>query len=58
MVGDAEWDLLAAGRAGMLGIGVLSGGSPRSTLLECNPFRIYRDSKELGESLEELGLVR
>lgn len=55
-VGDAVWDLLAARRAGMLSVGVLSGGYGQAELLEAGAYRVYRDTAELHQSLDELGL--
>ncbi len=55
VVGDAVWDLLAARRAGMLGIGVLSGGYGEDELLRAGAYRVYRDAAELDRSLYELG---
>ena len=57
VVGDAVWDLLAARRAGMLSVGVLSGGYGEDELTRAGAFRVYRDAKELSESLDELGLL-
>jgi len=56
VVGDATWDLLAAWRARMLSIGVLSGGYGEDELTRAGAFRVYRDAEELAESLDELGL--
>jgi HAD superfamily hydrolase (TIGR01549 family) len=56
VVGDAVWDLLAARRAGMLSIGVLSGGYGADELQAAGAFRIYRDAGELRTSLDELGI--
>jgi HAD superfamily hydrolase (TIGR01509 family) len=56
VVGDSTWDLLAARRAGMLGIGVLSGGYGEDALAEAGAFRVYDDAKELLDSLDELGV--
>lgn len=55
-VGDAVWDLLAARRAGMLPIGVLSGGYSREELAVTAPYRIFENALELHQHLEELGL--
>lgn len=57
VVGDAVWDLLAARRAGMLSIGVLSGGYGEDELFRAGAFRVYRDTFELYESLDELGVL-
>jgi HAD superfamily hydrolase (TIGR01509 family) len=56
VVGDATWDLLAARRARMLSVGVLSGGYGEDELTRAGAFRVYRDAEELAESLDELGL--
>ena len=55
VVGDAVWDLLAARRAGMLSIGLLSGGYGADELLGAGAFRVYEDAAELHRSLDELG---
>jgi HAD superfamily hydrolase (TIGR01509 family) len=57
VVGDAVWDLLAARRAGMLSVGVLSGGYGEDELFRSGAFRVYRDTSELFESLDELGVL-
>ena len=55
VVGDAVWDLLAARRARMLSIGLLSGGYGADELLAAGAFRVYQDAAELRRSLDELG---
>ena len=57
VVGDAVWDLLAARRAGMLSIGLLSGGYGEDELSRAGAFRVYRDPRELLDALDELGLL-
>lgn len=57
VVGDAVWDLLAARRARMLSIGLLSGGYGEDELIQTGAFRVYRDAAELLTSLDELGVV-
>ncbi len=57
VVGDAVWDLLAARRAGMLSIGLLSGGYGEDELSRAGAFRVYRDTAELHQSLDELGVL-
>jgi len=57
VVGDAVWDLLAARRASMLSVGLLSGGYGEDELTRAGAFRVYRDADELRESLDELGIV-
>jgi HAD superfamily hydrolase (TIGR01509 family) len=58
VVGDAVWDLLAARRARMLSVGVLSGGYGADELIRAGAYRVYRDAAELSESLDELGVLR
>ena len=53
----AVWDLLAARRAGMLSVGLLSGGYGEDELVSSGAFRVYRDAEELHHSLDELGIV-
>ena len=57
VIGDAVWDLLAARRAGMLSIGLLSGGYGEDELSKAGAFRVYRDPAELHHSLDELGVL-
>jgi HAD superfamily hydrolase (TIGR01549 family) len=57
VVGDAVWDLLAARRARMLSIGLLSGGYGEDELTRAGAFRVYRDPVELLASLDELGVM-
>jgi HAD superfamily hydrolase (TIGR01549 family) len=57
VVGDAVWDLLAARRAGMLSVGVLTGGYGEDELIRAGAFRVYRDPAELRISLDELGVL-
>lgn len=57
VVGDAVWDLLAARRAGMLGIGLLSGRYGEDELTRAGAFRVFRDAGDLREWLDELGVL-
>jgi len=57
VVGDAVWDLLAARRAGMLSIGVLSGGYGEDELMRAGAFRVFRDAADLQGYLDELGVL-
>jgi HAD superfamily hydrolase (TIGR01509 family) len=57
VVGDAVWDLLAARRAGMLSVGVLSGGYGEDELIRAGAYRVYRDAAELDTWLDELGVL-
>jgi HAD superfamily hydrolase (TIGR01509 family) len=56
VVGDSIWDLLAAQRAGSLGIGVLSGGYGREELQAAGAYRVYADPADMLEHLEEVGV--
>jgi HAD superfamily hydrolase (TIGR01509 family) len=56
VIGDAVWDILAARRAGMLSIGLLSGGYGEDELSRAGAFRVYRDPADLHQSLDELGV--
>jgi len=56
VVGDSIWDMLAARRAGALGIGVLSGGYGKEELQEAGPYRVYDDPADLLAHLDELGI--
>jgi phosphoglycolate phosphatase-like HAD superfamily hydrolase len=57
VVGDAVWDLLAAKRSGMLGIGVLTGGIGRTKLTQAGAYRVYSDATQLDAPRHELGLI-
>jgi phosphoglycolate phosphatase-like HAD superfamily hydrolase len=56
VVGDSIWDMLAARRAGSLGVGLLSGGYGREELVEVGPYRVYDDPADLLRHLDELGI--
>jgi HAD superfamily hydrolase (TIGR01509 family) len=58
VVGDSVWDLLAARRAGTLGIGLLSGGYGREELLYAGALRVYDDPADLRDHLDEVGVRR
>jgi HAD superfamily hydrolase (TIGR01509 family) len=58
LVGDSVWDLLAARRAGALGIGLLSGGYGREELIYAGAFRVYEDPGDLLAHLDEVGVRR
>jgi HAD superfamily hydrolase (TIGR01509 family) len=55
-VGDSVWDLLAAKRAGMLSIGLLSGGLTEQILAQAGAYRVYRDPAQMNQQLFELGI--
>ena len=56
VVGDSVWDLLAARRAGALGVGLLSGGYGREELERAGAYRVYADPADLLAHLDELGI--
>jgi len=56
VVGDSTWDMLAARRAGALGIGQLSGGYGREELERAHAFRVYEDPDDLLLHIDELGV--
>jgi HAD superfamily hydrolase (TIGR01509 family) len=56
VVGDSIWDLLAARRAGALGIGLLSGGYGREELVHAGAFRVYEDPGDMLAHLDEIGV--
>jgi HAD superfamily hydrolase (TIGR01509 family) len=58
VVGDSVWDLLAARRAGALGIGLLSGGYGREELIYAGAFRVYEDPGDMLAHLDEVGVRR
>jgi HAD superfamily hydrolase (TIGR01509 family) len=57
VIGDAVWDLMAARRAGMLSIGLLSGGYGEDELIRAGAFRVFRDAADLQNYLDELGVL-
>jgi HAD superfamily hydrolase (TIGR01509 family) len=56
VVGDSVWDLLAARRAGCLGIGLLSGGYGKEELEQVGAYRVYQDPADLLNHLDEVGI--
>jgi phosphoglycolate phosphatase-like HAD superfamily hydrolase len=50
------WDLLAARRAGALGVGLLSGGYGREELERAGAYRVYADPAEMLGRIDELGV--
>jgi HAD superfamily hydrolase (TIGR01509 family) len=56
VVGDSVWDLLAARRARMLGVGLLSGGYGVDELERAGAYRVYEDPAELMRHLDEVGV--
>src|SRR5262245_39143507 len=55
VVGDSVWDLLAARRAGALGVGLLSGGYGQDELERAGAYRVYQDPADLLRHLDEVG---
>ncbi|WP_159715752.1 HAD family hydrolase, partial [Geminicoccus flavidas] len=58
VVGDSVWDMLAARRAGMLGVGLLSGGYGTDELERAGAYRVYDDPAMMMRHLDELGVRR
>lgn len=56
VVGDSIWDLLAARRAGALGVGLLAGGYGREELERAGAYRVYADPADLLAHLDEVGI--
>jgi HAD superfamily hydrolase (TIGR01549 family) len=56
VVGDSVWDLLAARRAGALGVGLQSGGYGREELERAGAYRVYADPADMLDRLYELGV--
>ena len=56
VVGDSVWDLLAARRAGALGIGLLSGGYGQGELERAGAYRVYEEPADLLRHLDEIGV--
>jgi len=56
VVGDSVWDLLAARRAGTLGVGLQSGGYGREELELAGAYRVYADPAEMLARIYELGV--
>jgi HAD superfamily hydrolase (TIGR01509 family) len=56
VVGDSVWDLLAARRAGGIGIGLMSGGYGREELERAGAYRVYADPADLLARADEVGV--
>ena len=56
VVGDSVWDLLAARRAGALGVGLQSGGYGREELERAGAYRVYADPADMLSRVDELGV--
>ena len=55
VVGDTPFDVIAAKRAKLRAVGMLSGGFPRSQLVKAGAVAIYRDPKDLLAAYQRLG---
>ena len=55
VVGDSIWDMLAARRAGALGIGLLSGGYGREELERSSAYRVFDDPADMLLHIDEVG---
>lgn len=55
VVGDSVWDMLAARRAGALGVGLLSGGYGEEELARTSAYRVYEDPADLLKHIDEVG---
>ncbi len=52
--GDTVWDQLAARRASMIGIGLLTGGYTKDELHWAGAYRVYQDPADLMRHLGEI----
>lgn len=52
MVGDAVWDMIAATRANVRAVGVLTGGFSAAELQDAGAASVFRDVAELSEQLD------
>lgn len=57
VIGDTPWDVIAAKRAGVACIGVLSGGFPEAELRQAGAIAVYRDPEDLLMSYTESPLA-
>jgi HAD superfamily hydrolase (TIGR01549 family) len=57
MIGDSTWDCIAAERAGITSIGVLTGGFSPEELTEAGAAAVYHSVEELTEKLGESALA-
>jgi HAD superfamily hydrolase (TIGR01509 family) len=55
VVGDSIWDMLAAQRAGALGIGYLSGGYGTDELERAGAYRVFDDPADMLRHIDEVG---
>ena len=55
VIGDSVWDMLAARRAGALGVGLLAGGYGEEELVRASAYRVYEDPADLLRHIDEVG---
>ena len=53
MIGDTAWDAVAAGRAGLPSIGLLSGGFGAAELRDAGCAAVYADALDLAANLKD-----
>lgn len=58
VVGDSPWDAIAAGRAGIQTVGLLSGGFSNESLVAAGCIEIYRDPAQLLVAYESSALAK
>lgn len=56
-VGDAVWDIIACGRAGVRAIGLLSGGTSREELEKAGAEAVFENPQDLCEHLDETSIA-
>lgn len=56
MIGDTRWDAIAAARAGVRSLGVLSGGIAEAELLDAGAAEVFRDVDAILRAVREKGL--
>ena len=54
VIGDSQWDMLAAARCGALGVGLLCGGNGADDLQRSGAIRLYADPSALLQNINEL----
>lgn len=57
-VGDAVWDIVACGRAGVQAIGLLSGGVSRGELEKAGAEAVFENAKDLADHLDDTSISR
>jgi HAD superfamily hydrolase (TIGR01509 family) len=57
IIGDSVWDHIGARRAGMISVGVLTGGYGEEELYHAGAFRVYANITEFLQNLDQLGIL-